>query len=242
MPSEEARLRREAQRQVEELRAELERLPPPGVEGPAGASADGKQGVALGLAGRRARCTRAFPSATPQGETHHMARDIVIWPNKVLSTPTKPVTDFGASLTKLLDEMFEAMKEAEGIGIAANQVGVPLRLSWVGREDGTFFEIINPQILEKSGPVTLDEGCLSVPDLFEKTPRFHKVKVKYQDRTGAWQELEAEGKLAHVLQHEIGHLDGFVFVDLLSGLKRGLAMEKMKKLQKALKRRKNEDE
>ncbi|WNG31044.1 peptide deformylase [Cystobacter fuscus] len=171
-----------------------------------------------------------------------MARDIVIWPNKVLSTPTKPVTDFGESLTKLLDEMFEAMKEAEGIGIAANQIGVPLRLSWVGREDGTFFEIINPQILEKSGPVTLDEGCLSVPDLFERTPRFHKVKVKYQDRTGAWHELEAEGKLAHVLQHEIGHLDGFVFVDLLSGLKRGLAMEKMRKLQKALQRRKNADE
>jgi peptide deformylase len=66
-----------------------------------------------------------------------MARDIVIWPNKVLSTETKPVTDFGEALTKLLDEMSESMKEAEGIGIAANQVGVSLRCAWVGREDGT---------------------------------------------------------------------------------------------------------
>ncbi|MFL5354379.1 peptide deformylase [Archangium sp.] len=169
-----------------------------------------------------------------------MARDIVIWPNKVLNSPTKPVTDFGESLTKLLDEMFFAMKEAEGIGIAANQVGVSLRCSWVGREDGSFFEIINPQILEKSGSVTLEEGCLSVPESFEKTPRFHKVKVKYQDRAGEWHELEAEGRLAHVLQHEIDHLDGHVFVDYLSGLKRGLILEKMKKLQKLMKRRKDE--
>lgn len=171
-----------------------------------------------------------------------MARDIVIWPNKVLNTQTKPVTDFGENLTKLLDEMFLAMKEAEGIGIAANQVGVSLRCSWVGREDGSFFEIINPQILEKSGPVTLEEGCLSVPDYFEKTPRFHKVKVKYQDKAGEWHELEAEGRLAHVLQHEIDHLDGHVFVDHLSGLKRGLVLEKMKKLQKLMKRRKDAKE
>jgi len=167
-----------------------------------------------------------------------MARDIVIWPNKVLTTPTKPVTDFGPALTQLLDEMTESMKEAEGIGIAANQVGVSLRCSWVGREDGTFFEIINPRILEKSGPVVLEEGCLSVPDQFEKTPRFHKVKVRYQDRAGEWHELEAEGRLAHVLQHEIDHLDGHVFVDHLSSLKRGLILEKMKKLRKAMQRRK----
>jgi peptide deformylase len=168
-----------------------------------------------------------------------MARDIVIWPNKVLNTPTKPVTDFSEKLTRLLDEMLESMKEAEGIGIAANQIGVSLRCSWVGREDGTFFEIINPQILEKSGPVTLEEGCLSVPDQYEKTPRFHKVKVKYQDRAGEWHELEAEGRLAHVLQHEIDHLDGHVFVDHLSNLKRSLILEKMKKLQKMMSRRKD---
>jgi peptide deformylase len=168
-----------------------------------------------------------------------MARDIVIWPNKVLTTATKPVTDFGPELQQLLEEMAEAMKEAEGIGIAANQIGVPLRCAWVGREDGTAFEIINPELVEKTGPVTLEEGCLSVPEQFEKTPRFHKVKVRFQDRTGAWQELEAEGRLAHVLQHEIDHLDGHVFVERLSQLKRGLILEKMKKLQRSLQRQKD---
>lgn len=167
-----------------------------------------------------------------------MARDIVIWPHKVLSTPTQPVTDFGPALDKLLEEMEASMKEAEGIGIAANQIGEPLRVAWVGREDGTFFEIVNPEMLSKEGPVELEDGCLSVPGEWAKCPRFHKVRVKYQDRKGQWHELEAEGRLAHVLQHEIDHLDGHVFVDHLASLKRSLILDKMKKLQKQLKRRK----
>ncbi|MCI0670816.1 MAG: peptide deformylase [Myxococcaceae bacterium] len=158
-----------------------------------------------------------------------MALDIVLWPDPVLNTPTQPVTDFGPSLTTLLDDMLEACKKAEGIGIAANQVGVPLRLAWVGREDGSFFEIINPQILERSGNVVYDEGCLSVPGEWEKVKRFEKVKVRYQDRTQAWHEVEAEGKLAHVFQHEIDHLDGKVFVHHLSQLKRDLIRRKMEK-------------
>ena len=168
-----------------------------------------------------------------------MARDIVIWPHKVLTSATKPVTDFGPALEKLLDEMLEAVKEAKGIGIAANQVGESLRVALVGREDGTFFEIVNPQLLERSEDVSLEEGCLSVPDVWEKTPRFKKVKVRYQDKTGQWHEVEAEGRLAHVFQHEIDHLDGHVFVELLSSLMRSLAQEKMKKLQKMLKRKKD---
>ncbi|MBM4378578.1 MAG: peptide deformylase [Deltaproteobacteria bacterium] len=156
-------------------------------------------------------------------------RDIVIWPSKVLETPTRPVTEFGPQLEELIVDMHAAMKEADGIGIAANQVGVSLRLALVGRQDGTWFEIVNPQVLERSGKVELREGCLSVPDQFEQTPRFAKVKVRYQDRAGAWQELEAEGRLAHVLQHEIEHLDGTVFVTHLSPLKRGLFRERMKK-------------
>ncbi|MCI0570283.1 MAG: peptide deformylase, partial [Myxococcaceae bacterium] len=108
-----------------------------------------------------------------------MALDIVLWPDPVLTTPTQPVTDFGPSLITLLDDMLEACKKAEGIGIAANQVGVPLRLAWVGREDGSFFEIINPQVLERSGNVVYDEGCLSVPGEWEKVKRFEKVKVRY---------------------------------------------------------------
>ncbi|HVG63371.1 MAG TPA: peptide deformylase [Hyalangium sp.] len=168
-----------------------------------------------------------------------MARDIVIWPHKVLTSATQPVTDFGPALQKLLDEMAEAMKEAKGIGIAANQVGEPLRMALVGREDGTFFEIINPQMLERSGEVTWEEGCLSVPDVWEKVKRYQKVKVRYQDKTGQWHEVEADGKLAHVFQHEVDHLDGHVFVEHLSSLKRSLIQERMKKLQKFLKRKKD---
>lgn len=160
-------------------------------------------------------------------------RDIVIWPSKVLETSTQPVTEFGPQLEELILDMHAAMKEAEGIGIAANQVGVPLRLAIIGREDGSWFEIINPQVLERSGKVELREGCLSVPDQFEQTPRFQKVKVRYQDRTGAWHEQEAEGRLAHVLQHEIDHLEGTVFVMHLSPLKRGLFRERMKRYKAA---------
>jgi peptide deformylase len=161
-----------------------------------------------------------------------MPRQIVIWPDKALTTRTRPVTDFGPALTALLDEMMESLRAAEGIGIAANQIGVALAVAWVGREDGTFFEIVNPAVLEKSDPVSLEEGCLSVPHEWEQTPRFGKVRVRYQDRSGAEQELAAEGRLAHVLQHEIDHLEGTTFVDHLSQLKRGLIRKRMQKLQK----------
>ncbi|RYZ33341.1 MAG: peptide deformylase [Myxococcaceae bacterium] len=169
-----------------------------------------------------------------------MARDIVIWPHKVLTTSTQPVTDFGPALEKLLEEMAASMAEAKGIGIAANQVGVPLRVAIVGREDGTSFEIVNPQILSKQGSIKPEEGCLSVPDVWEKCPRVEKVKVRYQDKTAQWHELEADGRLAHVLQHEIDHLDGHVFVDHISSLKRTLILERMRKLQKSLARQKEE--
>lgn len=161
-----------------------------------------------------------------------MAKPIVIWPDKVLTRATAKVTDFGPALGTLLDEMMESLREAEGIGIAANQVGVGLRVAWVGRPDGTFFEIVNPELLETAEPVSYEEGCLSVPGEFEQTPRFRKVKVRYQDKSGAWQTLEAEDRLAHVLQHEIDHLDGTVFVNRLSSLKRDLIRRKMVKLQK----------
>ena len=158
-----------------------------------------------------------------------MPRDIVIWPDKVLNTVTQPVTDFGPSLDVLLEEMLEACKKADGIGIAANQIGVSLRVAWVGREDGTFFEIVNPEFVSRAGDVTYEEGCLSVPREFEKVKRFERVKVRYQDRHGTWTEQEADGRLAHVFQHEIDHLDGKVFVDHLSQLKRGLIRKQMDK-------------
>jgi peptide deformylase len=155
---------------------------------------------------------------------------MVLWPSKVLETPTQPVTDFGPSLQQLIDDMLVSMRGYDGIGIAANQVGVPLRVAIVGREDGSWFEIVNPSVLSTEEPVVLSEGCLSVPDQFELTPRFRKVRVRYQDRTGATHELAAEDRLAHVLQHEIDHLDGHVFVTKLSSLKRQLIRSKLKRL------------
>lgn len=165
-----------------------------------------------------------------------MPRDIVIWPEPVLNTKTQPVTDFGPALEQLLEEMLEACREAKGIGIAANQIGVSLRVAWVGRENGEFFEIVNPEILETAEPLTHEEGCLSVPDEWEQCPRFRTVRVRYQDRTGKTHELAAEDRLAHVLQHEIDHLDGTVFINRLSHLKRGLIRKRMEKLKKSLAR------
>ncbi len=160
-----------------------------------------------------------------------MTLPIVIWPEEVLDKPTKPVTDFDA-LSPLIEQMEAAMKAAEGIGIAANQVGVALRMALVGREDGTWFEIVNPEMLSKEEPIVLTEGCLSVPGEWKEVKRFRKVKVRYQDRTGAWHELEAENKLAHVLQHEIDHLDGTVYVQHLASLSRSLIRQKMLKRKK----------
>jgi peptide deformylase len=164
-----------------------------------------------------------------------MAKEIVIWPDKVLNTATRPVTEFGdGALGPLFAEMDAAVREAEGIGLAANQIGVPLRAALVGQGDGTFLEVVNPTVLEKSERVSLREGCLSVPDEWEQCPRFRKVKVRYQDRHGGWHEQEAEGQLAHVFQHEIDHLDGTVYVMHLSSLKRGLIRERMEKLKRLL--------
>jgi peptide deformylase len=164
---------------------------------------------------------------------------IVLWPSAVLDTPTLAVTDF-AALPGLLVQMEAAMREADGIGIAANQVGLPLRFAIVGRDDGTWFEIVNPVMLSKEEPIVLDEGCLSLPGEWHDVSRFRKVRVRFQDRSGTWQELDAEDKLAHVLQHEIDHLDGRVYAFHLAPLKKKLVRERMLKRQKVRARRPDE--
>jgi peptide deformylase len=165
-----------------------------------------------------------------------MTLPIVLWPAPVLDNPTRPVTDF-SNLEPLIRDMEASMRAAEGIGIAANQVGVALRIALVGREDGSWFEIVNPEVLSKDETLPLNEGCLSVPGEWHDVKRYRKVKVRYQDRTGATHELEAEGKLAHVLQHEIDHLDGKVYVTHLGMLSRRMIRERMLKRQKELARR-----
>ncbi|HEY8208406.1 MAG TPA: peptide deformylase [Myxococcaceae bacterium] len=164
-----------------------------------------------------------------------MSKPIVIWPEKVLNTPTKPVKEFGAALEPLLNDLYEAVRAAQGIGIAANQIGVPLRVALVGRRDGTFFEIVNPKIVERSGKVTYHEGCLSVPDAWEQVDRAERVRVRWQDRRGDQREEEAEGKLAHVFQHEIDHLDGTIYLMHLSPLKRTMIRERMERMKREIK-------
>ena len=142
-----------------------------------------------------------------------MARDIVIWPHKVLTSATRPVTDFGPALEKLLEEMAEAMREAKGIGIAANQVGEPLRVALVGREDGTSFEIVNPRLLERSGPITLEEGCLSVPGLSFEIVRPDNIHLTGVDLDGNPVDIQTGEYLGRVFQHELDHLDGVLMLE-----------------------------
>lgn len=163
-----------------------------------------------------------------------MAKSIVIWPDPVLSSPTREVTAFDAELAALLEEMRAAMVEAKGIGIAANQIGVPLRVAIVGRGDGTHVEMVNPRITARRGEKSWAEGCLSVPGEEEQVVRFEEVDVTWQDAKGATHTETAKEKFAHVVQHEVDHLDGTVYVMRISNLKRDIIRRRMLKLKKDL--------
>ena len=162
-----------------------------------------------------------------------MPRAIVIWPAKVLSSPTREVKTFGAELHALLDEMLEAMRAAKGIGIAANQIGVAQRVAIVGRGDGTFVEMVNPKIVARRGEKVWGEGCLSVPGESEEVTRDEEVEVTWQDRDGKSHTEVAKDRFAHVVQHEVDHLDGTVYVMRISPMKRDIIRRRMVKLQKS---------
>src|ERR1700757_2278155 len=155
-----------------------------------------------------------------------MIREIVKFPDPVLERPTEPVTEFNDDLRNFVDDMFEAMYAAKGIGLAAPQVGVSKRLTVI---DLSFKErpedriiLINPEIILREGKQVEEEGCLSLPEIREKVTRAAKVKVRAQDVKGEWFEIEGEELLARAFQHEIDHLDGILFIDRLSRLKRDL--------------------
>jgi peptide deformylase len=156
-----------------------------------------------------------------------MIRAIVIWPDPILSRPTVPVERFDVDLHQLLADLAESMAEAKGIGIAANQVGINLRVALVGRGDGTFAEMVNPRIVAKRGKVDRVEGCLSVPGEEETVKRAAEVDVEYQDRNGKTCRETATERFAHVVQHEVDHLDGLVYVNHLSPLKRDIIRRRM---------------
>jgi len=163
---------------------------------------------------------------------------IIIAPDPILKVTCDPVEDVNQNLVKLMDDMLETMYEAPGIGLAAPQVGVTKRLLVVdvarGEEPPAPLCLVNPEILRASDQGSVyDEGCLSLPEHYAEVERPAEIKIGYIDRDGKRQELEANGLLATCIQHEMDHLDGVLFVDHLSSLKRGMILRKLKKLKKS---------
>jgi peptide deformylase len=155
----------------------------------------------------------------------------------VLRDPTEKVTVIDAELQKFIEDMIDTMYAAPGVGLAANQVGVGKRLMVidlsVGEEPDQVHVFINPEIIASEGAITEEEGCLSIPDFVEVVTRPEKVTVRYLDREGAEQEMEAEGLMARAICHEIDHLEGTLFIDYLRGLKKDRILKRIQKLVKA---------
>ena len=165
-----------------------------------------------------------------------MIHPIVKYPDPVLTQKAEPVTQFDAELQTLADDMFESMYAAEGIGLAAPQIGISRRIFIVdtslGKDPAQKLVLINPEFIESEGRQTEEEGCLSLPEIRDKVNRASHVKVRAQDTAGAWFEVEGEELLSRALQHENDHLDGVLFIDRLSRLKREMIVRKIRKLQK----------
>ena len=164
-------------------------------------------------------------------------REIIILPDKRLRLVSDPVAEVDAELRRLIDDMFEAMYEAPGIGLAAIQVAVPKRIVTMDLakkdEEKKPQVFVNPQILWSSEAVsTYEEGCLSIPEYYEEVERPAEVKVRYLDIDGNPQEVHATGLLATCLQHEIDHLNGVLFIDHISKLKRDRVTKKFTKAAK----------
>ena len=164
---------------------------------------------------------------------------ILEFPDPRLRTRAKPVTLFDARLQQLIDDMFETMYAAPGIGLAASQVNVHQRLIVIdtSKENNDQQVFINPEILERRGEAVTEEGCLSVPGIFDEVQRAQVIRVRTLDRHGNSSERELDGLLAVCLQHEIDHLDGRLFVDYLSDLKRDRIRKKLEKDRKERKER-----
>ena len=160
--------------------------------------------------------------------------NILHFPDSRLRTVAKPVVDFDENLRQLVSDMFETMYEAPGIGLAATQVDHHIRLLVMDVSDGRNKPrcLINPRIIAADGDEEMDEGCLSVPGYYEKVRRAEHIRVTAQDENGDHYEFEAEGLEAVCIQHEMDHLDGKLFVDYLSALKRNRIRSKLIKAQK----------
>ncbi|WP_299375886.1 peptide deformylase [uncultured Kiloniella sp.] len=161
--------------------------------------------------------------------------DIVIAPDPVLKVVCEPVKEVNDEIRELLTSMLETMYKAPGIGLAACQVGVTKRVIVVDvsddKEENQPYCMVNPEITWESDEYSVyQEGCLSLPEQYADVERPAAIKMTYLDETGKKIELEADGLLATCIQHEIDHLDGVLFVDHISKLKRGMIMKKLKKV------------
>jgi peptide deformylase len=165
-----------------------------------------------------------------------MVRPIVKYPEPVLQRPAAAVTEFNDELRALVGDMFDSMYAAQGIGLAAPQIGVPKRVTVIDlsfqKNPEEKLVLINPEIVLKQGKQYGEEGCLSLPDIHEKVSRAAVVKVRAQDISGEWRDYDGEELLARAFQHEIDHLDGILFIFRVSALKRDLIQRRIRKLQK----------
>jgi peptide deformylase len=161
-------------------------------------------------------------------------RPILKYGDQVLHGAARPVDEVTADIDRLVEDMIETMYAAPGIGLAATQVGVPLRIFVVdlslGRNPADLIVMINPEFVERDGMQLEEEGCLSVPGFNATVVRPQRALVKGLDRNGQEQLREATGLLARAFQHEMDHLDGMLFVDRLRGIKRDLIVKKIRKL------------
>ena len=158
-------------------------------------------------------------------------RKIIYLPDPRLRKISKPIETIDDDLQTLIDDMFDTMYNANGVGLAAPQIGINIRLSVVDitGDKKQQLVLINPEIIASEGEMQFDEGCLSVPGAYEKVTRASAVTLRAQDRHGKVFEMQAKELLAECFQHEIDHLNGKLFVDLLSPLKRSLARQKSEK-------------
>ncbi len=164
-----------------------------------------------------------------------MILKIVKYPEPVLSQPGEPVTEFNNELRELVANMFETMYSAQGIGLAAPQVGVSKRVTVIdlslGKNPKDRLVLVNPEIISSDGRLYEEEGCLSFPDIREKVVRAARTRIRAQDEYGKWFEMDGEDLLSRAFQHEIDHLDGILFIFRMSTLKRNLNLRKIRKMQ-----------
>lgn len=160
-------------------------------------------------------------------------RKILTYPHPVLRQKAEPVTVFDDNLKTLVSDMAETMFAAPGVGLAANQIGLPVQVvvvDYSSPDQRAFMALINPVLTNGEGTVAGDEGCLSVREYHASVKRFYKIHVKAQDAEGKTLEFDAEDRFARIIQHEVDHLSGTLFLDHLSALKRTLYQRKLKKL------------